>query len=42
MTDLKRKTFSERLARDELIVAPGMYDMVSAKLADLMASTACT
>ena len=34
MTDLKRKTFSERLARDELIVAPGVYDMISAKLAD--------
>jgi 2-methylisocitrate lyase-like PEP mutase family enzyme len=34
MTELKRETFSERLARDELIVAPGVYDMISAKIAD--------
>jgi len=32
----KRKTFAARLARKELISAPGVYDLISAKLADRM------
>ena len=34
MTEAKRKAFAERLQRDELIVAPGVYDMISARIAD--------
>ena len=32
----KRKTFAARLARKELVSAPGVYDLISAKLADRM------
>jgi len=32
----QRKMFSERLAKPELIVAPGVYEMVSLRLADRM------
>jgi len=34
MSEAKRRAFAERLARKELIAAPGVYDMISAKLAD--------
>lgn len=36
MSDAKRRAFAERLGRAELISAPGVYDMISAKLADRM------
>src|SRR5215510_16420288 len=34
MSEAKRRAFAERLGRKELIAAPGVYDMISAKLAD--------
>jgi 2-methylisocitrate lyase-like PEP mutase family enzyme len=34
VSEAKRKAFAERLERDELIAAPGVYDMISAKIAD--------
>ncbi|HYC43995.1 MAG TPA: isocitrate lyase/PEP mutase family protein [Burkholderiales bacterium] len=34
MSAAKRKAFAERLRRKELIAAPGVYDMISAKIAD--------
>jgi 2-methylisocitrate lyase-like PEP mutase family enzyme len=36
MPDTRRKAFAARLARKELISAPGVYDLISAKLADRM------
>jgi 2-methylisocitrate lyase-like PEP mutase family enzyme len=36
MSNDKRKAFAARLARKELISAPGVYDLISAKLADRM------
>jgi 2-methylisocitrate lyase-like PEP mutase family enzyme len=34
MTATKRKRFAERIRRRELVSAPGVYDLISAKLAD--------
>ncbi len=34
MSDAKRKRFAERLKRKSLISAPGIFDMISAKIAD--------
>ena len=34
MSEAKRRAFAGRLARKELIPAPGVYDMISAKIAD--------
>jgi len=36
MTAAKRKRFAERIRRRELVSAPGVYDLISAKLADRM------
>jgi 2-methylisocitrate lyase-like PEP mutase family enzyme len=36
MSAAKRKRFAERMRRRELVSAPGVYDLVSAKLADRM------
>jgi 2-methylisocitrate lyase-like PEP mutase family enzyme len=36
VSETKRRRFAERLARRELISAPGVYDMISVKLADRM------
>jgi 2-methylisocitrate lyase-like PEP mutase family enzyme len=36
MSEAKRRQFAERLARRELVVAPGVYDMISVRLADRM------
>lgn len=36
MSEGKRRAFAARLAKQELISAPGVYDLVSAKLADRM------
>ena len=36
MSEARRRKFSERLARKELISAPGVYDLISVKLADRM------
>jgi 2-methylisocitrate lyase-like PEP mutase family enzyme len=36
MSESKRRTFAERLARNELISAPGVFDGVSARIADRM------
>ena len=34
MTETKRRRFAERIRRAELVSAPGVYDLISAKLAD--------
>ena len=34
MSEAKRKRFAERLRRNELVAAPGIYDMISARIAD--------
>src|SRR5687768_12042265 len=34
LSEAKRKAFAARLARKEFIAAPGVYDMISAKIAD--------
>jgi 2-methylisocitrate lyase-like PEP mutase family enzyme len=34
MTETKRRRFAERIRRPELVSAPGVYDLISAKLAD--------
>lgn len=36
MTAIKRKRFADRIRRRELVSAPGVYDLISAKLADRM------
>jgi 2-methylisocitrate lyase-like PEP mutase family enzyme len=36
MTAARRKRFAERIRRRELVSAPGVYDLISAKLADRM------
>jgi 2-methylisocitrate lyase-like PEP mutase family enzyme len=36
MNESKRRAFAERLARDELISAPGVYDGASARIARYM------
>lgn len=36
MTAAKRKRFADRIRRRELVSAPGVYDLISAKLADRM------
>jgi 2-methylisocitrate lyase-like PEP mutase family enzyme len=36
MSAAKRKRFAERTRQRELVSAPGVYDLVSAKLADRM------
>ena len=36
MTAAKRKRFAERIRRRELVSAPGVFDLISAKLADRM------
>jgi 2-methylisocitrate lyase-like PEP mutase family enzyme len=36
MTAARRKRFAERIRRKELVSAPGVYDLISAKLADRM------
>lgn len=36
MTEAKRKSFAERLERKAFIAAPGVYDMISARIADRM------
>ena len=33
---MNRKAFADKIRRKELIVAPGIYDMISAHLADQM------
>ena len=36
MSQAKRKSLAERFRRDELIVSPGVFDLISAKIADRM------
>ena len=36
MSQAKRKALAERFRRDELIISPGVFDLISAKIADRM------